>query len=459
MADKTLKGTLNPQPQMSQAQAFGSLMRKMSRDTYDKQAKSDVKYSSMAGVGAKASDVSGGTFSAVMGALESMRGTDIAKEYSAGIEDYKTAQAEKDKQRAAGVSAANTAQANKDKAMSQMIALTKAGLPITKDIQDTLHVDEYGKPTVQLTPYEEGFNQTLLGKKGTDGYTDPDVYLKMKDEYTKHIGENDPDKLASASLEFDSKFSKLLDPNQEERYAKMGIKIDKEAVSQLNDTQQIAQAIINGEQPPVLTGLYGKSAAVRAELAKKGFDLSQASQDWDSTKRYLATINGPAQVRLRQAVNFAYESLPIVEDLSQQWKRNNYPALNKVQLEAAKQGALGPEAQSIATQLDSQISDMVSELATVYKGGNSATDDSLAQASKMLSSSWSEKTLTDNIALIKKNLAVRQSSIKNSGVVSTGDTNQYAPTPAQDTADVDAWLGTVDSPEVSNYLDSIGYKQ
>lgn len=194
----------------------------------------------------------------------------------------------------------------------------------------------------------------------------------------------------------------------------------------LTDEQTIARAIENGTQPPVLTGLYSKSAAVKAQLAKDGYDLTGATQDWTATQKYLATLNGAAQVRLRQAVQFAYESLPLVEDLSSQWNRSSFPALNATQLTAAKQGLLGSEAQNIATQLDSQIRDMQSELATVYKGGNSSTDTGLQQASEMLNANWSASQLQSAIGLIRKNLGIRINSINNAGVAGVGD-NSYAP--------------------------------
>lgn len=192
------------------------------------------------------------------------------------------------------------------------------------------------------------------------------------------------------------------------------------------NVKAIGDAIISGEQPPDLKGLYSLGGPVRAYLSTKGYDLSHASEDWTATQKYLATLNGPQQIRLRQAVSFAAESLTLVDQLNAQWTRSNFPALNKAQLAAAKSGALGPEAQKIATQLDSQISDLVSELATVYKGGNSSTDDSLALAAKQLSADWSAAQLTAAVQLVRKNLSIRQNSITSTGVGGIGD-SKYTP--------------------------------
>lgn len=182
-----------------------------------------------------------------------------------------------------------------------------------------------------------------------------------------------------------------------------------------DDTETIADAIVAGRQPPVVTGLYGKTAAVRAALERRGYDYSKANQDWTATQKLLATLNGAQQTRLRQAVNFTYDSLDIVEELNTDAEnamaRAGITEFAKVQRLAAVQGVFGQEVKSAFTKLDNQVSDLISELATVYKGGNSSTDESLELAAMQLSSNWDYQTLKDNIELVRKNLAIRKNSL------------------------------------------------
>jgi hypothetical protein len=193
-----------------------------------------------------------------------------------------------------------------------------------------------------------------------------------------------------------------------------------------DDAKTIAQAIIEGKQPPTLTGLYRFAAPVRAELARQGYDLTTATEDWNAVTKYLATLNGAQQTRLRQAVTFANDSLDIIEDLNGKWNGGRFPLLNKANLAAAKQGVYGQDVQSVATQLEAQINDLVSELGTVYKGGNASTDESLRLAASNLKADWSKKTLDDAIKLVRKNLTIRTNSIRNTEVAG-GANNQYAP--------------------------------
>lgn len=188
----------------------------------------------------------------------------------------------------------------------------------------------------------------------------------------------------------------------------------------------IAQGIFNGHQPPELKGLYSLGGPVRAELERKGYDLTRANQDWTATQRHLASLNGPQQLRLRQAVAFVDESMGNIETLAKEWDAGQFPILNKVQLAAAKHGALGAKAQSIATRLDGAIADGVGEMANVIMGGNSPTDSSMKLASHNLSSDWSRDTLLDNVKQVRLSLKYRKNSIETANAVANYG-NPYAP--------------------------------
>lgn len=201
----------------------------------------------------------------------------------------------------------------------------------------------------------------------------------------------------------------------------------------LFDPKAVADAIEAGEQPPTVSDLgRPMGAAVRSELAKRGFNLSTAQSDWAATQSHFRTLNGSQQTRLRQAAETAYHSLDVIDDLSEKWKGGRFPILNKANLAAAKAGAYGKDAQSIAVQLEAQITDVASEMANVYMGGNSPTDHALKLAAKNLSADWSKDTLKGATDLARKNLRIRLNSIQQTGVIGASPTNPYvAPPQAQ----------------------------
>lgn len=189
----------------------------------------------------------------------------------------------------------------------------------------------------------------------------------------------------------------------------------------------LADGIADGTLPPDLSGLrlYGKEGeALLAEMKRSHpeFNLKDARLDYLGQQSYMRTLNSQQQVRLRQAIEFPFESLDLIDngkgggfspELSKLIDRSKYPILNKAAMTAALSGAFGQQAMDAARKLDIQITDLQSELAVVYKGGNSPTDKGLEQAQKLLSGNWNEESLRQAIDLSRTNLHLRLNSIKN----------------------------------------------
>lgn len=194
-----------------------------------------------------------------------------------------------------------------------------------------------------------------------------------------------------------------------------------------SDAKDIADAIESGDQPPTLTGLYKNAGPVRAELARRGVPLAKMETDWKATQKYLGTLNGTQQVRLRQAISTASDSLDKIDSLYAEWQKvaptSGVKLFNKVTLASAKQ--LPGRAGAVATALDAQIADLTSELGNVYMGGNSPTDHSLGLAAKNLSSDWNQQTFEEGVKQARANIKIRQNSILHAMPAGVG--NEYMP--------------------------------
>lgn len=193
-----------------------------------------------------------------------------------------------------------------------------------------------------------------------------------------------------------------------------------------SDVQETVAGMIDGSLPPVLPGRATKEYnAIMAESHRQHFDLAKAAQDWQATTKYLGTLNGAQQTLLRQATEQVAETVPLVRSLVTEWDSSGIPYLSAANLAAAKKGAYGNKAQSLANRLDAQIADMTSELGTVYKGGNSSTDESLKLAARNLQGDWSRKAALDALDQIEQNIKYRRNSMKLGAV--TGGNNRYEP--------------------------------
>lgn len=199
------------------------------------------------------------------------------------------------------------------------------------------------------------------------------------------------------------------------------------------DAQSIADAIMAGEQPPELTGLYRLAGPVKAALARAHYNQVEALTDWRAVQKHVATLNGSKVTQLRSSIQTAAESLDVIDDLASQWKGGGFPILNKANLALAKSGTLGKKAAEIANQLEGQITDVVSELGQVYMGGNSPTDHALKLAEKNLRADWDEAVLKSMTKLARTNLRIRNNSVMNSGAAGGSDDNPYDSTKKTDT--------------------------
>lgn len=195
------------------------------------------------------------------------------------------------------------------------------------------------------------------------------------------------------------------------------------------DIDATVEAIINGDQPPPNTSSRPTqfTIALTGALGRAGYPLAQAQKDWSAIQKHIATLNGPQQERLRQAVTFTKHSLDNIEDLYQQWQDSGlagrFKTFNAATLKAAKE--LGGETGAVAQALEAQIADLVSELGTVYKGGNSSTDETLKLAKENLEAKWDEPTFRKAIAMIRKNLTIRYNSIISSEPVGVRPNSPY----------------------------------
>lgn len=215
------------------------------------------------------------------------------------------------------------------------------------------------------------------------------------------------------------------------------------------DEAMTGQAIMDGSQPPpTSSGASGNSKTnlgVKAYLAANGFDLSTASLDWTAMNKYVSSLNSTQQIRLRQAAVAVPDMLTNVQslynDTYSKLSSAGITELNSANLSLAAQGVYGEDAQASAVQLQQQIIDITSDLATIYKGGNAATDQSLQTGAEQLSGSWDPATFTAAIQNINANIGYRINAINQAGVGGTGSDNIYA-SDVGDTSDSDTSGGS-----------------
>lgn len=247
--------------------------------------------------------------------------------------------------------------------------------------------------------------------------------------------------------DFQAFYAPWLEANELPKNAKNEMKARKEYEDQNKssasysttpeDIKDTVESIKEGKASPVLSNYsFRDRTAIAAGLKRERFDQVGAERDWKAINRHLSTLNGAQQERLRQSVTFAYDSLPVLDDLYKRWQKlgpnSGFKLFNRASMQAAKQ--LPGEAGAVAQALDTEIGDFTSELGTVYKGGNASTDASLALAAKNLSGDWNEDTFKEGLKLAKTNLGIRRNSIVTSEPAGVSLNSPYNPPPASSPA-------------------------
>jgi len=183
------------------------------------------------------------------------------------------------------------------------------------------------------------------------------------------------------------------------------------------DPKAIAAQIRAGEMPPDI-GQYGRpvQGAIASILAQKGpngekpFNLSGAQREWKAQLKLNSTMNGPQQVRLDESIRSGLAMYDKVDEIAAQWQGKGWGALSRKNLQAAKDGLLGAKAATVANQLEGQIGQLTSDIATIEQGGLTPTNESRAVAEKSMQAWWGEGTIKDMTAQGRYNMQIRHNA-------------------------------------------------
>lgn len=229
------------------------------------------------------------------------------------------------------------------------------------------------------------------------------------------------------------------------------------------DPKAIASQIRKGKHPPDIVQ-YGRpaAAAIASELAKSGpngeapFDLASAEREWKAQLKLNATMNGSQQVRLDESIRSGLAMYDRIDQLAIQWNGKGWGPLSRANLQAAREGALGTEAASLANQLTGQIGQLTSDVATIEQGGLTPTNESRAIAEKSMQDWWGTGTIKDMTAQGRYNMQIRHMARQTQETMTPGNNPDTSPanpaTPA-------AGAGPIKSPATLSYQEYLTSKK
>lgn len=193
--------------------------------------------------------------------------------------------------------------------------------------------------------------------------------------------------------------------------------------------QQIADGIKDGTQPPTLTGLYGMSGPIRAQLQQDGFDLAKAQIEWTRAQRQIATLNGAQMTRFAGLASSVNNTIDEVRDLAQQMQLSGVPLFNKAQITAYMQTSGNTAAGKLATRYVAAINTLKEEFANLAQGGYAPTDSVWALANKQINGDYGVDQLDASLTEIKRLLNYRIQGIPGLSTLGGAAANRYTGSP------------------------------
>lgn len=199
----------------------------------------------------------------------------------------------------------------------------------------------------------------------------------------------------------------------------------------------IADGIKSGNQPPILTGLYGMSGPVRAKLQEDGFDLSKAQIEWQRAQKQVATLNGPQMTRFVGLASSVQNTIDEVNGLAKEMDLGGIPAKNSLELKAFMQAEGNSKNGQLAARYIAAVNTLKEEFANLANGGYAPTEPAWALANQQIDGNFGVKQLGASLSEIRRLINYRIQGVPGLSKLGAGAPNRYTGAEGGPTGDGD----------------------
>lgn len=191
--------------------------------------------------------------------------------------------------------------------------------------------------------------------------------------------------------------------------------------------KDLSDGIVSGKTPPVLTG-YGNSKigpAVKADLARRGFDLTKASLEYESAHKQVLSLNGPQMVRYTGLAQSVVNTIDRVKELSVAMGNSGLTGFNAAKLATLINTAGNTEQGKIASQYLAAVNTLKEEFANLAQGGYAPTEAAWDLANKQINANFGVEQLPATLDEVQRLIRYRLDAIPNIHTLGPGAANPY----------------------------------
>jgi hypothetical protein len=178
---------------------------------------------------------------------------------------------------------------------------------------------------------------------------------------------------------------------------------------------QTAKSIVDdmetGKQPPTTQGLYGLAPAVRAEAARRHFDLARAQTEWLRAQTHMRSLSGPNMTKYFSLAESVQNTIGEVLDLSRQLNLGKYPAKNRADLVWLTQAKGGTTEGNLAVRYLGAIKTLKEEFANLAQGGGVPTEPAWSLANEQINQDFGVSALDASLKEVQRLIGFRVQAI------------------------------------------------
>ena len=188
----------------------------------------------------------------------------------------------------------------------------------------------------------------------------------------------------------------------------------------------IAQGIMSGREPPVLTGLYRDSPTVKAELERNGFDLSKAQLEFEAAKKQVSSLNSAQNVRFNGLAVSVVNTIDETKLLARQMKLSGVPALNSLQLRAYMQTQGNSERGQLVAKYLASVNTVKEEYAQLANGGYAPIEAAWKLADEQVNANYGDEQLVASLDEIQRLINYRVRAVNRADAGALPPPNRYS---------------------------------
>ena len=190
-----------------------------------------------------------------------------------------------------------------------------------------------------------------------------------------------------------------------------------------------ADAIASGRQPPVFTNL-GRGAvpaAVKAELERRGLNVSELQNEWQRAQAQIKSVNGSQMTRYTGLYKSVDNTIDEANSLAAQMQLSGVPVANKLELLKYIQTEGNSPNGQLATKYMTTINTLKEEFANLAQGGFAPTEPAWELANQQINGNYGVKQLGASLGEVKRLAGLRYHAIPGMDTVGPDAANRYLP--------------------------------